>query len=72
MFREASAAWCSALNMPTPGMVKLNVHVKISKDFTTLVVVAQNDNGKIWKTRAKEHIFYDPMQAQATAILWDL
>lgn len=57
MFREASAAWCSALNMPTPGMVKLNVHVKISKDFTTLVVVAQNDNGKIWKTRAKEHIF---------------
>lgn len=52
--------------------MKLNVHVAISKDFTTLVVVAQNDNGKIGKARAKEHICYDPMQAQATAILWAL
>ncbi|KAF3950735.1 hypothetical protein CMV_023549 [Castanea mollissima] len=45
---------------------------EISRLHTTPVVVAQNDNGKILKARAKEHMFYDPMQAQATAILWDL
>jgi ribonuclease HI len=55
---------------PPNGVIKLNVDVAISKEFTTLAVVARDENGQILNAWAKEHILCDPLQAEAAALFW--
>jgi ribonuclease HI len=57
---------------PAIGVIKLNVHAAISKDFLILAVVARNANGEIIKAWAKVHFASNALQAEAAAILWAL
>uniref|UniRef100_A0A2N9ENM7 Reverse transcriptase domain-containing protein n=1 Tax=Fagus sylvatica TaxID=28930 RepID=A0A2N9ENM7_FAGSY len=57
---------------PAIGVIKLNVDAAISKDFSTLAVVARNANGEIIKAWAKVHFASNALQAEAAAILWAL
>uniref|UniRef100_A0A2N9G5A9 RNase H type-1 domain-containing protein n=1 Tax=Fagus sylvatica TaxID=28930 RepID=A0A2N9G5A9_FAGSY len=42
----------------------------IFKEFTTLAVVARDENGQILNAWAKEHILCDPLQVEAAALFW--
>jgi hypothetical protein len=42
------------------------------KDYTSLAVVARDDNGQIVKGWVKNFIWCEPLQAKASAILWAL
>jgi ribonuclease HI len=55
---------------PPNGVIKLNVDATISKEFTTLAVVARDENGQILNAWANEHIPCDPLQAEAAALFW--
>jgi hypothetical protein len=55
---------------PTTGMIKLNVDVWISKSHTTSVVVARDEKEAIIKAWAKDNPLYEPLNAEANAILW--
>ena len=57
---------------PIAGVVKLNVDVAVQKDFTTLVFVAWNEVGDVIKGWAKVYEICDPVQVEATSILWAL
>jgi hypothetical protein len=46
-------------------VVKLNVDTAISKNFSTLAVIARDDKGHILKAWAKEHPHCGPLQAEA-------
>jgi hypothetical protein len=66
--RQGTTCW----TCPPKGEVKLNVDAAIYKDYTILAVVARDDQGVIIKVWKKKHIFCDPLQAEAAALLWVL
>lgn len=55
---------------PTTKNVKLNVDGTILDKFTTLAVVGQDEIVKVTSTWARQHVICDPVQVEATAILW--
>ena len=55
---------------PPNRVIKLNVDAAISKEFTTLAIVARDENGRILNAWAKEHILCDPLQVKAAALFW--
>lgn len=57
-------------HLPHRGWLKLNVDAATSPTSTTLVVVANNDNGVAVKLWAKNHQLCSALQAEASAILW--
>ena len=57
---------------PAIGVIKLNVDAAISKDFSTLAIIARNANGQIIRAWAKDHFASNALQAEAAAILWAL
>jgi ribonuclease HI len=57
---------------PPSGEIKLNVDASIFKDYTSLTVVARDAQGVIIKAWGKKHFLYDPLQAEAAALLWAL
>lgn len=50
--------------------MKLNVDGTILDKFTTLAVVGQDEKVKVTSTWARQHVICDPVQVEATAILW--
>mgnify|MGYP000904832255 CR=1 FL=1 len=52
--------------------VKLNVDVIVTNKFTTLVVVARDEKGEVIFAWARQHVFCDLVQIEATTILWAL
>ncbi len=68
LMQQGTTTWIP----PAFGVIKLNVDVAISKDFSTLAVVARNANGEIIKAWAKDHFASNALQAEAAAILWAL
>ena len=53
-------------------VVKLNVDAIVIDKFTTLVVVAQGEKGEVIFAWARQHVFCDLVQIEATTILWAL
>ena len=53
-------------------VVKLNVDAIVTDKFTTLVVVAQGEKGEVIFAWARQHVFCDLVQIEATTILWAL
>lgn len=53
-------------------VVKLNVDAIVIDKFTTLVVVAQDEKGEVIFAWARQHVFCDLVQIEATTILWAL
>uniref|UniRef100_A0A2N9FSI3 RNase H type-1 domain-containing protein n=1 Tax=Fagus sylvatica TaxID=28930 RepID=A0A2N9FSI3_FAGSY len=68
LMQQGTTTWIP----PAFGVIKLNVDAAISKDFSTLAVVARNANGEIIKAWAKDHFASNALQAEAAAILWAL
>ena len=50
----------------------MNVDAAISHEFSTLVVVARDDNGEVIHVWAKLYVLCSPLQAEVAAILWAL
>ena len=53
-------------------VVKLNVDAIVIDKFTTLVVVAQDEKVEVIFAWARQHVFCDLVQIEATTILWAL
>ena len=50
----------------------MNVDAAISHEFSTLVVVARDDNGEVIHVWAKLYELCSPLQAEAATTLWAL
>lgn len=53
-------------------VVKLNVDSIVTDKFTTLVVVARDEKGEVIFAWARQHVFCELVQIEATTIIWAL